>query len=58
MPDLDGVETTRRYTELVGNESAIIILTAYKWDDILDEAVEAGVDSFPRKAFVCIEHHR
>ena len=49
MPDMDGVETTRRIREIVGNESAIIILTAYKWDDILDEAVSAGVDSFIAK---------
>lgn len=49
MPDMDGIETTRRIREIVGNESAIIILTAYKWDDILDEAVKAGVDSFIAK---------
>ena len=49
MPDLDGVETTRRIREIVGTESAIIILTAYKWDDILEEAVAAGVDSFIAK---------
>ncbi len=49
MPDMDGVETTRRIREIVGHESAIIILTAYKWDDILAEATEAGVDSFISK---------
>lgn len=49
MPDMDGIETTRKIREIVGNESAIIILTAYKWDDILDEAVKAGVDSFIAK---------
>ena len=49
MPDMDGVETTRRIREIVGNESAIIILTAYRWDDILEEAVSAGVDSFIAK---------
>ena len=49
MPDLDGIETTKRIREIVGHESAIIILTAYRWDDILDEAVSAGVDSFLSK---------
>lgn len=49
MPELDGVETTRRIRSIVGNESAIIILTAYKWDDVLDDAVNAGVDSFLAK---------
>ena len=49
MPDMDGVETTRRIREIIGDESAIIILTAYRWDDILEEALRAGVDSFISK---------
>ncbi len=49
MPDMDGVETTRRIRKIAGSESAIIILTAYRWDDILDEAMMAGVDSFLAK---------
>ena len=49
MPEMDGVETTRRIREIVGHESAIIILTAYKWDEVFDEAVSAGVDSFVSK---------
>ena len=49
MPEMDGVDTTREIRKIVGNESAIIILTAYKWDDILEEALEAGVDSFISK---------
>ena len=49
MPGMDGVETTRRIRKLVGSESAIIILTAYKWDDVLEDATGAGVDSFIAK---------
>ncbi len=49
MPEMDGVETTRRIRAVTGDESAIVILTAYNWDDILDEAVQAGVDSFIAK---------
>ncbi len=49
MPEMDGVETTRRIRSIVGTESAIIILTAYNWDDITDEARAAGVDSFLAK---------
>ncbi len=53
MPEMDGVETTRRMREIVGHESAIIILTAYRWDDVLEEALQAGVDSFlPKPLFV------
>ena len=49
MPVLDGVETSKRIREIVGDESAIIILTAYRWDDILEEALQSGVDSFLAK---------
>ena len=49
MPDMDGIETTRRIRQVVGDESAIIILTAYRWDDVLEEALAAGVDSFLSK---------
>ena len=49
MPDMDGIATTREIRKIVGHESAIIIITAYKWDDVLDEAVNAGVDSFIAK---------
>ena len=52
MPEIDGIETTRMIRDVIGHESAIIILTAYRWDDILDEAVKAGVDSFlPKPLF-------
>lgn len=49
MPEMDGVETTKQIRTEIGDESAIIILTAYNWDDILDEATAAGVDSFISK---------
>ena len=49
MPEIDGVETARQIRAIVGNESAIIILTAYRWDDVLDEALAAGIDSFIAK---------
>ena len=52
MPEMDGVETTRRIRAEIGCESAIIILTAYRWDDVLDEARQAGVDGFlPKPLF-------
>ncbi len=49
MPDMDGLETTRRIREMIGEDSTIIILTSYNWDDIMDEAREVGVDSFAAK---------
>ena len=49
MPEKDGIETTKQIRDLIGEQSAIIILTAYNWDDIYDEAKTAGVDSFISK---------
>ncbi|MBQ7681585.1 MAG: response regulator, partial [Oscillibacter sp.] len=49
MPKESGVEVSRKIRELYNNESSIIILTAYNWDDIMADAVEAGVDSFLSK---------
>ena len=49
MPEMDGVETTRRIREIAGFDSPIIIMTAYRWDDILEDAKQAGVDSFVSK---------
>ena len=49
MPDVDGIEVTRRVRDIIGNESAIIILTAYSWDDLIEEAMSAGVDRFMAK---------
>ena len=49
MPGMDGIETAREIRSVVGHETAIIIITAYKWDDVLEEAEAAGVDSFIAK---------
>ena len=49
MPEMDGVETTKKIRDAVGHDSAIIILTAYNWDEIREEAMAAGVDTFVSK---------
>ncbi|MBR3330076.1 MAG: response regulator [Mogibacterium sp.] len=49
MPEMDGIETTRRIRRAIGHESAIIILTSYDWGDVADEAISAGVDTFVPK---------
>ena len=49
MPNMDGIETTRRTRELVGGEVPIIIISAYDWEDIELEAREAGADAFIAK---------
>ncbi|MBQ6517348.1 MAG: response regulator [Anaerolineaceae bacterium] len=49
MPEQDGVAVTRKIREQFNDESTIIILTAYSWDDVMMEAIDAGVDSFIAK---------
>ena len=49
MPDMNGIETTRRIRKVIGDDAPIIILTAYDWSDIEDEAREAGVTAFVSK---------
>ncbi len=49
MPGMDGVETTRQIRSIVGNNTPIIVLTSYSWEDIEEEAREAGVDTFASK---------
>ena len=49
MPEMDGVETTRKIREIVGNQTPVIILTSYNWDEITEEARNAGVDTFAAK---------
>ncbi len=49
MPELSGVETCRRIRAAVGQEAPIIILTAYDWTDIEDEAKKAGITAFCAK---------
>ena len=49
MPDMNGVEVARRIRKEVGDDAPIIVLTAYDWSDIEEEAREAGVTGFCSK---------
>ena len=49
MPGMDGLEVARRIRKRYDNETTVIILTSFNWDDIMDEALHAGVDSFLAK---------
>lgn len=49
MPDMNGIELVRRIRKLIGEMTPIIILTAYDWADIEEEAKEAGVTAFSSK---------
>lgn len=49
LPDMNGIEVTRRIRKEMGDDVPIILLTAYDWLDIEDEAKEAGITSFCSK---------
>ena len=49
MPETSGIETARRIRGAVGSEAPIIILTAYDWADIEEDAKEAGISAFCAK---------
>ena len=49
MPEMDGLDVAREIRKLYGKETTVIILTSFNWDEIMDEALHAGVDSFLAK---------
>ena len=49
MPDMNGIETVRQIRKVISEEVPIIVLTAYDWTSIEDEAREAGVTAFVAK---------
>ena len=49
MPDMDGVQVTRRIREIVGPETMIIIITAYDWGAVENSARQAGANAFITK---------
>ena len=49
MPEMNGIETCRSIRAAVGEDTPIIILTAYDWTDIEAEAKQAGVTAFCAK---------
>jgi len=49
MPELNGIETVRQIRKMAGDGPPIIILTAYDYTDIIDEAKTAGATGFCTK---------
>ena len=49
MPDMNGVEVVRRIRAEVGRDVSILIISAYDWAEIEDDARAAGVDGFISK---------
>ena len=49
MPEIDGVETIRRIREEINSNIPILLISAYDWSDIEDQAKEAGANGFISK---------
>lgn len=49
MPKMDGVEITRELRKRVGSQIPILIVSAYDWSDIEEEAFAAGAQGFISK---------
>ena len=49
MPEMDGVAVAKEIRRRYSDETMVIILTAYNWDEIMDEAMHIGVDGFLTK---------
>ncbi len=49
LPDMNGIEVIRRVRKELNEEVPIIVLTAYDWSDIEQEAKDAGASAFCSK---------
>ena len=49
MPEMDGIDVAKQIRQRYDKETTVIILTSFNWDEIMDEALHAGVDSFLAK---------
>lgn len=58
MPDMNGVETIKGIRNIVGDDSPIILMSAYDWSDIEDEARKVGVTGFISKPLFISDLHR
>ncbi len=58
LPDMNGIEVTRRIRKEMGKDVPIILMTAYDWADIEEEAKEAGINAFCSKPLFLSELRR
>lgn len=49
MPEMDGVTAALNIRERIGRELPIIIISAYDWSNVEEQAMEAGVNGFVQK---------
>ena len=58
MPDMDGITTVRQIRAIIGDDSPIILMSAYDWTDIEQDARSAGVTGFLSKPLFASDLHR
>lgn len=51
MPGMNGLETVRELRQKLGDQPEIVILSAYDWSDIEEQARQCGVSGFLTKPF-------
>ena len=52
MPGMNGLETSEEIRKQYDSDTTVVVLTAYNWDDIEEEAHRVGVDHFlPKPLF-------
>ena len=49
MPEMDGIAVAKEIRKHYDKETTVIILTSFNWDEIMEEAIHSGVDSFLAK---------
>ena len=49
LPDMDGIQTARELRRQLGNDVPILLMSAYDWTEIEDEARAAGISGFLMK---------
>ena len=57
LPDMNGIEVTRQIRKAVGDDTPILLMTAYDWPAIKDEALGAGINAFCNKPVFISELH-
>ncbi len=49
LPGMDGIRTARKLREMYGEELPILLISAYDWSEIEEDAKEAGISGFIAK---------
>ncbi len=49
LPDMDGIQTARELRRQLGDDVPILLMSAYDWSEIEDEARAAGISGFLMK---------